>query len=236
MINSSWSNMSNTSKSSDFFYVFVLLSFLLMLVSQWMIWSYSPEELTLGRVQRMFYLHLPLAWWALVAFFIVFLSSIGFLWKNKDVYHFIAVSAAEVGVLFSTLVLLTGILWAKASWNTWWTWDPRLSTTLIMWFVYLGYLILASSMMPEHRRKTICAVLGVVAFLDVPLVFLSARLWRTIHPSVFAEQGGLPREMLFTVVVALLAWGLVFGLIFALRKRQLSFQSRVDRLLYSDNY
>ena len=225
------------SKASNFWEIIVATCFLLMFASQWMMWQYAPQELQLGQVQRIFYLHLPLAWWALLAFFIVFLASIVVLWNNKDVYHFIAVSAAEVGVLFSTLVLLTGILWAKASWNTWWTWDPRLSTTLIMWFVYMGYLILASSMMPENRRKTICAVLGVVAFLDVPLVFLSARLWRTVHPSVFADkQGGLPQEMLYTILISLLAWGLVFGIIFAVRKRQLSFQSRIDKLLYLDKY
>ena len=225
--------MSASSKLNKFLETGAAVCFLCMFASQCLVWIYAPQELELGHVQRIFYLHLPLAWWGLIAFFIVFLSSIGFLWKNKDVYHFIAVAAAEVGVLFSTLVLLTGILWARASWNTWWTWDPRLSTTLIMWFVYLGYLILATSTLPEHRRKTLCAVLGVVAFLDVPLVFLSARLWRTVHPSVFADkQGGLPAEMLFTVCASLLAWGVVFSLLFVLRKRQLSFQARIDRLLY----
>lgn len=217
------------------FEISVFFSFVLILISQWLIWRYAPQEQTMGQVQRIFYLHLPLAWWALVSFFVVFVFSIAFLWQKRDIYHFTATAAAETGVLFSTLVLLTGVFWAKISWNTWWTWDPRLSTTLIMWFVYMGYLILRSSSISKHRRKNLCAVLGIVAFLDVPLVFLSARLWRTIHPSVLAQRpAGLPAEMWLTICVSLLAWGAVLGLLINLRKRQLILQSRVNRLLYRD--
>jgi len=98
------------------------------------------------------------------------------------------------------LALVSGSIWGRAAWNVWWTWDPRLTTTLIMWFVYAGYLVLRGAGMAGERRAMVCAVLGVVAFLDVPLVFYSARIWRSVHPAVLASQGGgMEPEMWHTV-------------------------------------
>lgn len=208
-----------------------LLTALLMGISQWMIWVYAPVERTMGLAQKIFYLHLPLAWWAFFCFFLVFLASLLFLIYKKQEHDLLAGAAAEVGVLFSTLVLLTGITWAKASWNTWWTWDPRLTTALVMWFVYCGYLILRSSDLGGDRRRSICAVVGIVAFLDVPLVFVSARMWRSIHPAVFASrEGGLPQEMLLTVLVCLLAWAALFLWLVWLRYIQLKAAARIEQI------
>ncbi len=207
-----------------------LLTALLLGLSQWLIWFYAPVERALGLVQKIFYLHLPLAWWGFLAFFIVFLASVLYLSRKKQGYDLLAGAAAEVGVLFSTVVLLTGIIWAKVSWNTWWTWDPRLTTTLVMWFVYCAYLVLRNSSISEERRRIIAAVVGIVAFLDVPLVFISARMWRSIHPSVFASQeGGLPGEMLLTMLVCLLAWGAIFAWLCWLRFSQLKIAAKLDQ-------
>lgn len=203
-------------------------------VSQYFIWVYAPLEQTMGLVQKIFYFHLPLAWWSLVSFFVVFVASAGYLLKRDPVYHDIAGAAGEVGVLFASLALVTGSLWARFAWGVWWTWDPRLTTTLIMWFVYAAYLLLRSMDMNPERRQLVCAVLGVVAFLDVPLVFLSARLWRSIHPAVFASKGGgLAPEMKTTLFICLGAWVFLWLSLVLLRHRQLRQQASLDEQTFS---
>ena len=216
-------------RTSAISFVFGVATLLGLVAAQAMIWFYAPEEQTMGLVQKIFYIHVPLAWWGFVAFFLVFLGSLGYLWKKNPSFDIMARAAAEIGVLFFTLVLLTGIIWARASWNTWWTWDPRLSTALVMWFMYCGYLVLRSASLDTHRLKVLCAVLGLVAFLDVPLVFVSARLWRSIHPAVFASKGGgLPPEMGLTVGVNVLVWGGLFVLLVMVRFSQLRLRTAID--------
>ena len=164
-------------------------------VHQWFIWSYAPTAQS-GPVQKIFYLHLPLAWWALVSFFTVFLSSILYLWKRSEAMDDLAGAAAEIGVLFSGLALVSGSVWARAEWGHWWLWDPKLTTALIMWYVYAGYLVLRASPMGGERRKVVAAVLGVAAFLDVPLVFFATKLWGGVHPADTARKAsGMTAEM-----------------------------------------
>jgi len=191
--------------------ILAMLSVLALAVGQWFIWSYAPLEETMGVVQKIFYIHMPLAWWALVSFFVVFCASIRHLITRSSGSDILAGAAAELGVLLSGLALVSGSIWGRAAWNVWWTWDPRLTTTLIMWFVYAGYLVLRGSPMGGERRAMVSAVLGVVAFLDVPLVFYSARIWRSVHPAVLASQGGgLEPEMWHTVLANLVAFGLLW--------------------------
>lgn len=208
------------------------LTALFMLAGQYFIWFYAPEELTMGVVQKIFYTHLPLAWWAFVAFLGVFVASILVLWTKAEKWDVWAGVLAEVGVLFCGLALITGSIWGRASWNTWWTWDPRLSTTLVMWFVYAGYLLLRAAEVGGAKGAKIRAVLGIVAFLDVPLVFLSARLWRSIHPAVFAAQGGgLEPEMWLTVGVNALAWGILFFTLVVARLHNQVLAHRIGHIL-----
>jgi heme exporter protein C len=215
--------------------VIALLAAPALLLSQYLIWFYAPVEQTMGLVQKIFYIHLPLAWWSLISFFTVFVASSVFLWKRTWRWDHLAGAAAEVGVLFSALALATGSIWARHSWNTWWTWDPRLTTTLVMWFIYAGYLVLRSLPMGRERRAMACAVVGVVAFLDVPLVFYSARLWRSIHPAVFAsEGGGLEPEMRLTVMVSVAAWSLLWLAILGARLRQRLAEARLDARITLD--
>lgn len=214
------------------FFPLSAVTWVLLIVSQGMIWMYAPVESSMGLVQKIFYLHLPLAWWAFVAFFVVFVASAFFLWKRRPESDLLAAAAAEVGVLFSVLVLITGSIWGRVSWNTWWTWDPRLTTALVMCFAYSAYLVLRQARIPSPRREVMSAVLGILAFADVPLVFASARLWRSIHPAVFASQGGgMPAEMLWTLGLCLLAWGGLLVLLIKYRYSQLVIQSRVDSLV-----
>lgn len=200
-------------------------------LGQYCIWFYAPVESTMGLVQKVFYLHMPLAAWSFASFFMVFAASAGYLARRRPALDALAAAAAEIGVLFSGLTLITGSIWGRSAWNVWWTWDPRLTTTLVMWFVYAGYLLLRTAPMGGERRSLVCAALGVVAFLDVPLVFFSARMWRSVHPAVFGSRGGgLEPEMWRTVLVNLLAVGLLWICLLVLRYGQLRAAGRLSAL------
>ena len=202
------------------------------IIAQYLIWFHAPVEESMGVVQKIFYTHMPLAWWSTVSFFVNFVASILYLAKRRDAYSRLAGAAAELGVLFSGLALITGMCWARPIWNVWWTWDPRLTTTLVMWFVYAAYLLLRASDVGGQRQDTVLAVLGVVAFLDVPLVFISARYWRSIHPSVLGSQGGgMEPEMWLAVVANLVAMGLLWLALLAFRTRQLGTGAAVTALM-----
>lgn len=204
-----------------------------MACCQWLIYVHAPIEATMGIIQKIFYLHLPLAIWALLSFFAVFAGSIAYLFRRRQTLDNFCAAAAEIGLLFCGLALLTGMIWAKKSWGVWWTWDPRLATTLVMWFVYAAYLVIRRLDIPIGRRNIICAIVGVAAFLDVPLVFLSARIFRSIHPAVFGSQGGgLPPEMGITVFCCIASLGVFWLGLLLLRKRQLDLQTALDAAIW----
>lgn len=214
--------------------ILAALSLVALAVGQWFIWVYAPLEETMGVVQKIFYIHMPLAWWSFVSFFVVFAASIRHLVKRDAGSDIVAGAAAEIGVLMSGLALISGSIWGRSAWGVWWTWDPRLTTTLIMWFVYAGYLVLRGSDIGGERRALVCAVLGVVAFLDVPLVFISARIWRSVHPAVLASKGGgLEPEMLHALFVNLAAFGLVWLTMLLSRVRIGRAQERARALMLS---
>ncbi|MEA4855756.1 MAG: cytochrome c biogenesis protein CcsA [Solidesulfovibrio sp.] len=211
--------------------LFALAAAALSVLAQWAVWFYAPVEASMGVVQKIFYTHLPLAWWSFVSFFVVFVASILYLARRRAAYARLAGAACEIGVLFSGLALVTGMCWARPIWNVWWTWDPRLTTTLVMWFVYAAYLLLRASDVGGGRKDAVLAVLGVVAFLDVPLVFLSARYWRSIHPAVFGPQGGgMEPEMWRAMLANLVAMGLLWLALLVLRARQLGVAAAVSGL------
>lgn len=180
---------------------------------------YAPQEKTMGDAQRIFYFHVPSAWIGFLAFFVVFIASILFLWKRERKWDALALSAAEIGVVFITLVLLTGPLWAKKAWGAFWVWDARLTTSLILWMIYIGYLMLRSTAETE-RRARFAAVLAIVGFLDVPLIYISVQLWRTMHPQLLiTESGGLEQRMTQTLMVCLLSFTWLFAYLLLQRVR-----------------
>ena len=190
-----------------------------MIVALYMVFEYAPTEVTMGEVQRIFYFHVASAWLAMIAFVVVFAGSIMFLWKGHLKYDRLAAASAEIGVLFTTIVLVTGPIWARPIWNAWWTWDPRLTSSLVLWIMYLAYLLLRSNL-PESRKKLqFSAVYAIVAFLDVPIVFFSIRWWRTQHPSALISTRGinLEPEMLMTLLVSCLAFTLLYVLLLRFR-------------------
>ena len=178
-----------------------------------MIAFYAPTDRVQGIVQRIFYLHVPLAWVAYLAYFVVLVASILFLVTRDRRWDAIARSSVEIGVLFTTLFLIVGSLWAKPIWNTWWTWDARLTTTLILWFIYVGYIMLRAYTPDPERAARFGAVLGIVGFLDVPIVHFSVQWWRTLHPEPVAARSDpqLPPEMIVTLIVSILAVTLLYA-------------------------
>ncbi len=214
--------------------ILVMLGSAGLAASWWLIFRYAPVEAVMGPVQKIFYIHLPLSWWALISFFLVFCASAAYLLKRTEYWDHLAQAAAEAGVLLTTLCLVTGILWGRRAWGVWWTWDPRLTTALIMWFVYMAYLIIGSLSFSARRRMLVRAVIGIVAFADVPLVFLSARMWRSIHPAVFTGKGGgLEPEMLVTAIACVVAMGFLWLGLVLIRKMQLDDRERLDSLLFA---
>lgn len=192
----------------------------------------SPPEKTMGDIQRMFYFHMPAAWVALgPAFTVVFALSIAYLVKGNMAYDRWAAASAEVGVIFTTITLMTGPLWAKPIWGVYWTWEPRLTTTLVLWFIYVGYLLLRSIAGDGPRRARLCAVYGIVGWVDVPIVFLSIWLWRTIHPKLLTKGGfAMDSRMLLALMVSLVAFTLVYVTLLVLRANSLNMEAEAAGL------
>jgi heme exporter protein C len=184
---------------------------LLLLAAGYAALFLAPEERTMGAIQRIFYFHVSSAWTGMVAFFIVFVANIAYLKSRRLKWDWLGVAGAEVGVAFCTVVLLTGPIWAKPVWGIWWTWDARLTSTFVLWLLYVAYLLLRNLLPDAERRARICAAFGIFAFLDVPLVYFSIRLWRTQHPQPViggGEGSGLDpkmRAVLFFCWAAMLA-------------------------------
>lgn len=181
---------------------------------------YAPEDANQGAAQRIFYIHVPSAWIGFLAFAVVFAASIAFLATGARRWDDLAASSAEVGVVFTSAVLITGPLWGRPVWGVYWTWDPRLTSFLMLWLIYLSYLVLRGYVPEPVRRARFSAVLGIVGFLDVPIVYLSARWWRSEHPTQFVVEGGrLPAEMLVTMLVGLVAFTFLYLYLLAVRRR-----------------
>ncbi len=207
-----------------------ILALVNIAIGLWMALFYAPTERTMGDAQRIFYFHVPSAWIGFLAFFVVFVASILFLWKRERRWDALALSAAEIGVVFTTLVLLTGPLWAKKAWGAFWVWDARLTTTLILWLIYIGYLMLRSTAESE-RRARFAAVLAIVGFLDVPLIYVSVQLWRTMHPQlIINEPGGLAPAMTQTLMVCLLSFTFLFAHLLLQRVRLEQARDQVNAL------
>lgn len=178
----------------------------------------APAERVQGQVYKILYVHVPMAWLSYVAFTLVLGASVAYLWKRRPGADYLARAAAEVGVLFLTLLLVTGVVYGRPVWGVWWTWDARLTTTLIMWFVYVGYLMLRSAIAEPRRSARIGAVVGIVAFANVPLVQLSVTWWRTLHPQPsVAQPGSMSGEILMGMLFSFAVFILVFSRLVALR-------------------
>jgi heme exporter protein C len=186
--------------------IFVGLGLLGLALVYVMAFRFTPVERFQGLPQKIFYVHVPAAWCALLAFSLVGIASILYLWLRDPRLDLFAESTAEVGLVFSLVMLTTGPLWGKPVWNTWWTWDARLTFTLILFFLFLGYRALRGAVQDPGERARFSAVLGIMGLILVPFVHLTVYLFRTLHPQPIVlkpSSPSLPWEMLRTLLTSL---------------------------------
>lgn len=183
----------------------------------------APPDAIQGEVQRIMYLHVPMAWNAYMAFAVVFFCSIAYLIRRNPAWDRRAAASAEIGVVFTALTIAAGSIWGRPTWGTWWTWDARLTTTAILLFIFVGYLVVRQVVEEPAKRARLAAVIGILGFLDIPLIRLSVKWWRTLHqqPTVF-RGGGMTIDsyMLFSLLLNLIAFG-CFYLFLMLKRTEL---------------
>jgi len=188
-----------------------------MIFALYMAFLGAPRERTMGDLQRIFYFHVPAAITGLIAFAVNFTASLMYIIRRNRRWDNLALSAAEIGVVFFFMVLVTGPIWAKPVWFIWWTWSPRLTSSLILCLLYVAYLLIRNYIEDPERKAMVSAVFGIVAFIDAPLVFFSIRLWRDHHPSAMLETGDLSPSMRPAFLVCAVAFLILF--VFLLRRR-----------------
>lgn len=201
-----------------------------------LIFFYAPTEAVQGDVQRLFYIHAPTAWVMYIAFITVAAASILVLARRNDWERWdrVAVASAEVGLLFISLVLVVGPIWGHSTWGTWWVWDARLTSTLVLWLIFAGYLLFRATTAPGERRARLSAVIGIIGALDIPVVHSAVYWWRTQHPTptVLRSEGPqLPGSMLFTLLVSMVAFSVLFVALLVMRLRIEQARQQVDEAL-----
>ncbi len=218
------------------------VSGLLMLTGLYLAFMFAPPALNLQTpaeqfAQRILYFHVGSAWVGFFAFFITFAAGIGYLIKRTFFWDNLANSSVEIGLTFMTMVLVTGSIWAKPTWNTWWTWSPRLTISAIGWLMYIGYLMLRSAIDSPARRARFASVYGIIAFLSVPINFMAIRWWRDIHPAVVGSgandgQGGfdMSSNMTITLMFCIFAFTVFYGTLLYHRMRMGKTEHEVETL------
>jgi heme exporter protein C len=192
----------------------------------------APPDAVQGEVQRLMYVHVPAAWLAYLSFFVVFVSSVAYLKTRRIRWDRIAAASAEIGVLFTALAIVLGALWGKPIWGTWWTWDPRLTTTAMLLLIYFAYLAVRRVVDNPSRRARWAAVIGIVGFVDVPIVHLSVVWWRSLHQQATLLRVGGPEihgSMLAALLVGVVAFTLVYAYLMTLRLRVGRLEERAVR-------
>ncbi len=197
-----------------------------MILALYMAFIFAPRERTMGDLQRIFYFHVSSGMVGLVAFAVNFFASLLYLVKRDRKWDNLALSAAEVGLMFFTIVLVTGPIWAKPAWFVWWTWDARLTSSLVLWMLYLAYMLVRNYVPDPDRRALMSAVFGIVAFVDAPIVWFSIRWWRNQHPSAIVEKGEMARDMYIAWFTCIAVFLLL--LVYLIRRRYFLESARLE--------
>ena len=210
--------------------VFGSLALIGMLYTPWLVLVQTGIEAQMGLAQKIFYYHVPSAMMMYLGFFICFIFSVLYLCKRARKYDISASCAAEIGLLFCVLVLLSGPLWAKPIWNAWWVWDAQLTLVVVMFLLFVSYMMLKNYSEDSIQSARFRAVLGIIGFMNAPLIHFSVKLWRTHHPSVMrGGGGGLPPDMKFAFYACLLVWLCLFVAIYS---RRVSLERLKEELAY----
>ena len=204
-----------------------------MFLALWMVFAYAPDERVMGPVQRIFYFHVPSAMVTFLSVFVLLASSIGYLWTRRETWDRVSRAATEIGLVFCTIVLITGPIWAKPAWGVWWTWEAKLTTTLILWLLLAASAMVRSYADNRELGARLASVLGIVAALDVPIIYKAVDWWRGQHPIVFAPGKKAPLEprMLQTFLVCMVVFMLLYGLLMCLRVALARLEDRTQELL-----
>lgn len=188
------------------------------------VFVFAPTETEQGFVQKIMYIHVPSVIVTYLAFFVTFAFGIAYLWKRLLVFDRIAKVSAEIGLIFCAMVLLSGAIWGRPTWGTYWVWDARLTTTLLLFLIFLGYFLLRLSVQDREKEARFASVLGIIGFLDIPIVHKSVEWWRTLHqPSTLfkVEEGAakpaMPPELLYPLLASMFAMLLFYGYLLLLR-------------------
>ena len=207
----------------------LVASALAMGITLYMVFMWVPTEQNLGVSQRIFYFHVPLGWIGMVSIVIVAFASIMHLLTGGRRWDDLAYSTAEIGVIYATLILVTGAIWAKPVWGVWWAWDPKLTTTLILWFVYVGYLMIRVYGPAGTQGKRFASVIALIGAIDAPIIYKATDWWRTAHPdnNIPSDLNG---QMLLTLLVSVIAFTILYSYTLAERYALRKSESDLDEL------
>lgn len=206
-------------------------TFLVLLFALFLVFLYAPPEARMGDTQRLFYFHVASAWTGLLAFTVVGVVSVAYLRTAQEKWDHLALASTEVGIVFITMAIFTGSLWARFAWGTWWEWEPRLTSAFVLWLMYAAVLLVRNLVEEPGRGARYAAVFSLVACADVPIVFMSIRWWRSYHP-VVVTGGGFRGEppMALTLVVSVAAFTLLYLLLLGERMRLARLEDELGRL------
>lgn len=191
-------------------------AFLFLVVSQVLAIRSSPAERDMGDLQKIMYVHVPAAWITFLCFFVVLVFSLRYLWSEREKDDLLAASAAEVGATFNGLTLILGMIWGRPTWGVWWTWDARLTSTLVLFLIFVGYLALRSFVEDQRRRAQWCAVVGILGAINVPIVYMSVRWWKTLH-QMQSNPDSMDPAYVFGLRIN--AFAFLFVMIYFIRRR-----------------
>ena len=175
-------------KASRNLQILNVLTIVLLVIATALVFFYAPRERVMGDVQRIFYFHVPSAWVGFLAFLVTLVAGIAYLRTGSRGWDRVGYASVEIGLVFTVMTIVSGSIWARPAWNTWWTWDPRLTTYTILALIYVAYMMLRQGVEDPDRRARFAAVYGIVGFISVPITFFSIRWWRTIHPVVIGSS------------------------------------------------
>lgn len=205
-----------------------ILALVAMLVGSYVGLAVVPADAAQGNVQRLMYVHVPAAWLAFLAFFVVFVMSVLYLIQRDERWDRVAASSAEIGVMFTVVTLLLGMMWGKPTWGVYWTWDPRLTTTAILLAIYVGYGALRSFADDGEKRARWSAIVGVIGFANVPIVYMSVTWWRTLHQPPSSPRSVAP-DILWTLMLNLAAFTLVYLYLMVRRIRFAKLEGELEK-------
>lgn len=217
--------------------ILTVVTVLMLTAATLMVFFYAPLEAVMGQVQKVFYFHVAAGWTGMLGFFVAFVAGIAYLITHKRIWDIVGVAGVEIGLVFMLICIITGSIWARPIWNTWWTWDPRLTTATIMELVYAAYLMLRQGVEDPDRRARFGAVYAIIGFLSVPLTFFSIRIFRTIHPVVIGGGDGdamgsfdMTPKMFQTFMFSLATYSFLFATLLWHRIRMGKFADQLEQL------